>query len=216
MAALLECASRDDYALLSKIGVVENTSSRITEDLIAFSEKDPAARSDPYLILKTYTSFSAVLHYRIANWVENHALSQDALPLDTSLPALLSRRGKMMSGAEIHFRSVIGERLVLNHGFGTVIGETSVIGNDCYILGGVTLGARGISRNPVESRHPVIGDRVEIGAFASVFGRVTIGDDVFIGPNCIVTDDIPSGAKVKIKSSLQVVHSGQSNGSAYA
>ena len=86
-----------------------------------------------------------------------------------------------------------------------MIGETSIIGDDCYLLGGVTLGARGISSNPSVQRHPKIGNRVQIGAFASVLGFIDIGDDVLIGPGCIVTQDIPPGARVQVKTSLQVV-----------
>ncbi|WP_424804682.1 serine O-acetyltransferase, partial [Pseudomonas viridiflava] len=92
-----------------------------------------------------------------------------------SLAASISRRGKMLSGAEIDFRSRIGSRFVIDHGVGTVIGETTVIGNDCYILGGVTLGARGISSNGAVPRHPRIGNHVQIGAFANVLGNVSVG-----------------------------------------
>jgi len=79
------------------------------------------------------------------------------------------------------------------------------LGNDCYILGSVTLGAKGISQNPDEPRHPIVGDRVQIGAGASIFGRVRIGNDVFIGSNCMITQNIPDGAKVKIQSTVQVI-----------
>lgn len=111
----------------------------------------------------------------------------------------------MLSGAEVHFRSKIGARFIIDHGVGTVIGETSIIGDDCYILGGVTLGARGISSNASTQRHPKIGNRVQIGAFASVLGSVSIGDDAFIGPGCIVTKDVPPSARVQVKTSLQVL-----------
>jgi len=132
-------------------------------------------------------------------------LNQEILnDVDEFLPAILSKRGKFLSGAEIHFRSNIGNRFVIDHGFGTVIGETSVIGDDCYILGGVILGATGICDNPDEPRHPVIGSRVQIGAGTSIFGRVYIGDDVFIGSKCIVTWNIPEGSEVKLRTSIQV------------
>ena len=81
---------------------------------------------------------------------------------------------------------------MLDHAVGTVIGETCVIGDDAYILGGVTLGAAGIANNPATARHPRLGDRVQVGAFARILGRVTIGDDVFIGPHCTITQDVPA------------------------
>lgn len=111
----------------------------------------------------------------------------------------------MLSGAEIHFRSRIGARFIIDHGMGTVIGETSTIGDDCYVLGGVTLGARGISDNPSSPRHPTLGNRVQIGAFASVLGAIHVGDGAFIGPGCIITKDVPAAARVQVKTSLQVV-----------
>ncbi|HRK84993.1 MAG TPA: serine O-acetyltransferase [Alcaligenes faecalis] len=205
LAALLECASREDYVRLMKTDVMETLATQVGDDLLAFTDKDPAAKSDPIFILKTYTSFSAVLHYRISHWIHKTNMAGGSSCVDDSLPGLLSRRGKMLSGAEIHFGSEIGERFVLDHGYGTVIGETSVIGDDCYVLGGVTLGARGIRGNPHASRHPLVGHRVQIGAFTSVLGRIQIGNDVFIGPNCIVTQDIPDGFKVKVKSSIQMI-----------
>lgn len=205
LAALLECASREEYIDLMRVNVIEKLSPQITDDLLAFTSKDPAAKSDPVFILKTYTSFSAVLHYRISHWIHKVIVAEGASRLDDCLPGLLLQRGKMLSGAEIHFGSEIGERFVLDHGYGTVIGETSVVGDDCYILGGVTIGARGISGNPQASRHSSVGHRVQIGAFTSVLGRIHIGNDVFIGPNCVVTQDIPDGFKVKVKSSLQMI-----------
>jgi|EBPBio282013_DNA_FD.fasta_scaffold00294_6 serine O-acetyltransferase len=205
-AALLECASREDYIRLTHFGALHDVVQQISDDLIAFSNKDPASKFDPHLILRTYTSFPAVLHYRLAHWIDTQFCSGAANLFDPSLPAFLSKRGKMISGAEIHFKSKIGKRFILDHGFGTVIGETTTIGDDCYCLGGVVLGARGISGNTLEPRHPIIGNRVQIGSFASVFGRVKIGDDVFIGPNCMISEDIPSGANIRIKSSIQITY----------
>jgi serine O-acetyltransferase len=93
-------------------------------------------------------------------------------------------------GAEIHFRSRIGARFIIDHGMGTVIGETSTIGDDCYVLGGVTW-APAVSVTTFEPRHPTLGNRVQIGAFASVLGAIHVGDGAFIGPGCIVTKDVP-------------------------
>jgi serine O-acetyltransferase len=87
---------------------------------------------------------------------------------------------------------------------GTVFGETAKIGDDCYILGGVTLGACGISNNINGKRHPTIGNRVQVGAFSRIFGTVNIGDDVFIGPHCTITEDISENSRVILRTSLQV------------
>ena len=204
IAALLECSSIEEFSHIKKTSMLENVTEQVYEDLLAFSRKDPAAYFDPIFIAKTYTSFAAIMHYRLANWIYIH--SKNTHPsFEQCLAAIISRRGKLLSGAEINFRSTIGARFIIDHGVGTVIGETAIIGDDCYLLGGVTLGARGISSNPSVLRHPKVGNRVQIGAFASVLGAVNIGDDVLIGPGCIVTHDIPSGARVQVKSALQVV-----------
>lgn len=202
-AALLECCSTQEFSILNDTSLIQEVAEQCHEDLLAFAAKDPASGFDPIFIARSYTSYAAVLHYRLAHQVHLHfgARVGDA----QCLAGMLSRRGKMLSGAEIHFRSRIGERFIIDHGVGTVIGETSVIGDDCYILGGVTLGARGIGHNPSGARHPRIGNRVQIGAFSSVLGPVSVGDDVFIGPNCIISKDVPARARVQVKTSLQMV-----------
>lgn len=204
LAALLECCSIEEFGYLRDSLILEYVTEQVYEDLMAFARKDPAASCEPLLIAKTYTSFAAVMHYRLANWIYIHSKTSEP-SFEQCLAAIISRRGKMLSGAEINYRCRIGARFIIDHGVGTVIGETSIIGDDCYLLGGVTLGARGISSNPSVQRHPKIGNRVQIGAFASVLGFIDIGDDVLIGPGCIVTQDIPTGARVQVKTSLQVV-----------
>jgi serine O-acetyltransferase len=203
-AALLECCSVEEFNELKKTLIIECVAEQAHEDLLVFARKDPAAGCDPLFIAKAYTSYAAVMHYRLARWVYLNT-AKPCNSLAHSLAAIISNRGKMLSGAEIHFRSSIGARFIIDHGVGTVIGQTSIVGNDCYILGGVTLGARGISNNTSALRHPRIGNRVQIGAFASVLGCVSVGDDAFIGPGCIVTKDVPPNARVQIKTSLQVL-----------
>ncbi|AIR90446.1 serine O-acetyltransferase [Pseudomonas cremoricolorata] len=202
-AALLECCSPQEYSLISDTDMLEMVADQCHDDLLAFAAKDPAAGFDPVFIARTYTSYAAVLHYRLAHQIAQTCGNLAAY--ERSLAAIVSRRGKMLSGAEIHCHARIGARFIIDHGVGTVIGETSVIGDDCYILGGVTLGARGISQNPCGARHPRIGDRVQIGAFSSVLGPVHVGNDAFIGPGCIISKDVPARAKVHVKTALQMV-----------
>ena len=77
---------------------------------------------------------------------------------------------------------------------GIVIGETAVIGDNCTIYHGVTLGGRGHSKG--QRRHPVIGDNVLVGAGAKLLGPITVGNDVSIGANAVVLHDIPDYATV--------------------
>lgn len=203
-AALLECCSPEFIAAVKATDLLDTVVSCTSGDVTAFAGKDPASRGDAELIVRTYSSFKAVLHYRLA-----HALVEPRyakhLPPDADMQAgIISSRGKMLSGAEIHHRCTIGRRFVLDHGFGTVIGETTQMGDDCYVLGGVTMGATGISGNPFGKRHPTLGNRVQVGSFARIFGPVSIGDDVFIGPHCVIKNDLPPNVVVTVKSEIQV------------
>ncbi len=129
----------------------------------------------------------AVGAYRVA-----HHLHSMGVP---ALPGVLSILARVVTGAEIDYRATIGRRFDLQHGFGVVIGDTAVIGDDCLVLQGVTLGAR--SREdivPQERIHPLIGNRVTIYAGAKVIGPVSIGDDAVIGANAVVLSDVPAGA----------------------
>lgn len=208
-AALWECCQPEYVRQIDRTPLLHDTALELADDADAFASKDPASGGDPLRIIQTYTSFKALLHYRLAHKMDlQFAEDDDDLYRDLPLYAsLVSSRGKLLSGAELHLRCKIGKRFVLDHGVGTVFGETSQIGDDCYVLGGVTLGSCGIANNPDGKRHPTIGNRVQIGAFARVFGAITIGDDVIVGPQCTITKDVLSCSTVKLRTSIQVVNS---------
>lgn len=104
----------------------------------------------------------------------------------------ISELGRFLTGIEIHPGAKIGKRLVIDHGMGVVIGETAIVGEDCMIFHGVTLG--GVSQNKNERRHPKVGNRVVIGAGAKVLGAIEVKDDVKIGAGAVVVSDCPEGA----------------------
>lgn len=110
----------------------------------------------------------------------------------------------MMSGIEIHPYAKIGSKFVIDHGFGVVIGETTEIGDRCYILGGVILGAYGIAGNSNQKRHPTIGNDVQIGSFSRIFGNINIGNNVVIGANCTIRSDIEDNCIVTLKTEIQI------------
>lgn len=205
-AALMECCTPQMVDLIVTDPRFKEVRQSSEDDLQAFADKDPAARGRIADIAFGYCSYKAVLHYRIAHmllkWAE---VDGDPERLLESTALLISSRGHFLSGADIHPRCKIGRRFILDHGQGTVIGETSEIGDDSYILGGVVIGAAGIAANPLGKRHPTIGNRVEIGAFARVLGHIVLGDDVFVGPHCVVKDHIPARSIVTLRSELQVV-----------
>lgn len=204
-AALWECSPVEFIEELEQTDVVQQVAEALAADAHAFATKDPASFHDRTQIVQNYTSFKAVLHYRLARAIALHKTQESGHSQEwTAYAALISSRGKLLSGAELHHRCRIGHRFILDHGVGTVIGETAEIGDDCYFLGGVTLGSLGISGNPDGKRHPTVGNRVQIGAFASLLGPILIGDDVMVGTHCTITKNISARNRVTLRSSLQI------------
>ncbi|WP_354574687.1 serine O-acetyltransferase EpsC [Frigoribacterium sp. UYMn621] len=151
----------------------------VREDVRMARQKDPAARSGAEVFL-AYSGLHAVWGYRIAHrlWMWHWYL-----------PArIYSQLVRSLTGVEIHPGATIGRRLFIDHGMGVVIGETAVVGDDVVLYHGVTLGGTSSVR---ERRHPTIGDRVTIGAGASVLGPVTIAHDSIVGANAVVVTDAP-------------------------
>ena len=99
---------------------------------------------------------------------------------------LISQITRHITGIEIHPGAIIGKRLFIDHGMGIVIGETAVVGNDCTIYHGVTLGGTG---KDVGKRHPTIGNNVMIGSGAKVLGPIVIADNVKIGAGAVVVKE---------------------------
>jgi len=174
---------------------IEYLSEQIWSDLKSFSKKDPSANSNYKLILESYQGFRAVMNYRISNYIHRN-FNDDFFIIKARK---ISEQTKVLTGIEIHPNATIGKNFILDHGFGTVIGETSIIGDDCYILQGVILGSKNISNNEKTKRHPTIGNNVEIGAFCRLFGDITVGDNVFISPHNIITKNIKSNSKIITK-----------------
>jgi serine O-acetyltransferase len=109
------------------------------------------------------------------------------------LARALSQVARWLTGVEIHPAAEIGERFFIDHGMGVIIGETTVIGDDCLLYQGVTLGGTG---NESGKRHPTLGDRVIVGAGAKVLGNIVIGADTRIGANSVVLHNVPPHSTV--------------------
>lgn len=151
--------------------------------LEAYKKNDPAARSVLEVAL-LYPGVKALLLHRVAN-----RLYTWGVPF---FPRLVCEISRLLTGIEIHPGARIGKNLVIDHGMGVVIGETAEIGDDCLIFHGVTLGGKG----GFGKRHPTLGNRVMAGAGAKIIGNITIGDDVKIGANSVVTRTVPAGATI--------------------
>ena len=157
---------------------------RLREDIQAVFERDPAARTS-WEILTTYPGLHAVLIHRAA-----HVLWTGNLKW---LARVLSNVARWFTGIEIHPGATIGRRFFIDHGMGVVIGETAVIGDDCTLYHGVTLGGTTWQKG---KRHPTLGKDVVVGAGAKVLGPIDIGDGARIGSNAVVIKAVPPGATV--------------------
>jgi serine O-acetyltransferase len=162
------------------VGLLQN----IKSDIKAARKRDPAATSDLEVVL-TYPGFHARQLHRLA-----HTLHRNGFRLPARLISHLSRA---LTGIEIHPGARIGKGFFIDHGMGVVIGETSIIGEDCHLFQGVTLGGTSTRR---AKRHPTLGKNVVVGAGAKVIGDVTIGDNAKIGAGSVVVTNVPPNATV--------------------
>lgn len=147
-------------------------------------KRDPAAKSTLEVIL-LYPGYHALLSHRIA-----HRFYTLRLFL---IARMISQFSRFLTGIEIHPGAQIGQRLFIDHGMGTVIGETAIIGDDCLIYHNVTLG--GTSSKDVK-RHPTVGNNVMIGAGAQIIGPISIGDNAKVGTNSVVVRDVEANTTV--------------------
>lgn len=174
---------------------------QLAEDAQAAYEGDPSSRS-PGEAIFCYPSLVALTHYRVA-----HALHRLGVDL---IPRILTEMAHAKTGIDIHPGAVIGRRFFIDHGTGTVIGETCVIGDNVRLYQGVTLGAKSFPKDDQGmlvkggARHPVVEDEVVIYSGATVLGRITIGKGAVIGGNVWVTTDLPPGARISQQRPLGV------------
>lgn len=161
---------------------LESIQKEIQDDITAVKQRDPAARSDLEVLL-LYSGVHAILAYRVAHklYLSEHYFAARAI----------SQAARHCTGIEIHPGATIGKGLFIDHGMGVVIGETTVIGDNCTLYQGVTLGGTG---KDVGKRHPTLGNNVLIGAGAKVLGPFTIEDNSKIAANAVVLGAIPENS----------------------
>ena len=156
----------------------------IRADLAIIKERDPAARGTLEILL-CYPGFHALVMHRIS-----HRLWRLGLPL---LPRLLSQLSRILTGVEIHPGARIGRAVFIDHGMGVVVGETAVIGDNCLLYQGVTLGGTGKASG---KRHPTLEANVVVGAGAKVLGAITVGSNTRIGAGSVVLRDVAPDSTV--------------------
>ena len=156
----------------------------VARDLQAVKQRDPACHSHLQCFLY-FKGFLAIQTHRFA-----HALYERGRDL---LAYHLQSRSSELFGVDINPAAKIGCGIMLDHATGFVMGETARLGDDCSILQGVTLGGTGKAD---EDRHPKIGNRVLIGANASVLGNIKIGDGAKIAAGSVVLKPVSENCTV--------------------
>jgi serine O-acetyltransferase len=163
----------------------------LKEEIRNIMSKDPAARSELEVLL-CYPGLHAVLMHRICHklWGGGHTL----------IARFLSQISRSITGIEIHPGATLGSRVFIDHGMGVVIGETTVVGDDCVIYQGVTLGAGAAARKGSQTRglkrHPTLGNEVVVGSGAEIQGAITVGNNVQVASGSIVLKDVPDNSIV--------------------
>lgn len=156
----------------------------IKEDINSVFSRDPAARSF-WEVLFNYPGLHAIWIYRLT-----HRLWRADFKF---LARCLSTFARWWTGVEIHPGAEIGRRFFIDHAMGVVIGETAVIGDDCTLYHGVTLGGTSWSAG---KRHPTLEDNVVVGAGAKILGPISLKKGCRVGSNAVVVKDVPEGATV--------------------
>lgn len=192
-----ECECSGNEVALKVLQQIPNLRVSLAEDIKGAYDGDPAAKSHDEIIF-SYPGLYAITVYRIAHILFNLKIPQ--------LPRIMTEYAHSLTGIDIHPGAKIGERFVIDHGTGVVVGETSVIGNSVRIYQNVTIGALSLPPNAGKKlrgakRHPTIKDDVIIYSGATILGGETIiGARSVVGGNVWLTTSIPPDTKVFIES----------------
>ena len=156
----------------------------LKKDIAVIFERDPAAKS-VFEVIFCYQGLHAIWLHRIAHYLFKKGW--------IFFPRLISNFARFITGIEIHPGATISEGLFIDHGAGTVIGETVEIGKNVTLYQGVTLGGTGKEKG---KRHPTIGDNVVVASGAKVLGSFTVGHNAKIGAGSVVLKEVPPYATV--------------------
>ncbi len=162
--------------------------SYLKEDIGCVFDRDPASRNT-FEVITTYPGVHAIIFYRVANRLWRCGCKW--------LARMVSHIARWLTGIEIHPGATIGRRFFIDHGMGTVIGETAEIGNDVTLYQGVTLGGTSpMGDKRGDKRHPTLEDGVIVGAGAKILGPFNVGRGARVGSNAVVIKPVPPGATV--------------------
>ncbi len=169
-------------AIKKKVNSIKETKEWLKSDIDAIMERDPAATSRAEAML-LYSGFHALVMYRAA-----HALHERG---NHFAARFVSQSARFLTGIEIHPGATIGKGLFIDHGSGVVIGETAIVGDNCTIYQGVTLGGTG---KETGKRHPTLGNNVMVGSGAKLLGNFTVGDNSKIAAGAVVLGAVPENS----------------------
>ena len=165
----------------------------LATDAEAAYNGDPAAQNINEVIF-CYPGFRAIGNYRIA-----HQLYKLGVPF---IPRMITEMAHSETGIDIHPGAQIGHYFSIDHGTGTVIGETSVIGNNVRIFQGVSLAGEKLppdeNGNAIRGvpRHPILEDNVTVYSNATLLGKIRVGKGATICGNVCIIGDVPPGAVI--------------------
>ena len=176
---------------LEFLASLPRTRELLQTDAEAAFQGDPAALSKEEVIV-AYPFIEAIAVQRLA-----HELYQKHVAL---IPRIMTEWAHSRTGMDLHPGARIGSHFFVDHGTGTVVGETCVIGNHVKMYHGVTLGARSTSGGQQlkgRKRHPTIEDDVTIYPGATILGGETvIGRGSTIGGNVFIMDSVAANSLV--------------------
>lgn len=186
-ASCIECEDRSKELSRRFIAAVPEIRRMLATDVMAAYEGDPAAKSTSEAIF-CYPSIKAMTNFRIAH--ELYLLGVEIIP------RIITEMAHSATGIDIHPGASIKERFFIDHGTGTVIGETCEIGRNVRLYQGVTLGAKSFPKDEAGRlvkgvpRHPIVEDDVIIYSGTTILGRVRIGRGSVIGGNVWLDHDV--------------------------
>ena len=165
-----------------------NSSDKILQgtviDLLAAKERDPSCKylSEPLLFFKGFKSLQS---HRVASWLWNNDRH--------TLAHYFQSRTSEVYGVDIHPAAKLGKGIMIDHGTGVVIGETSIVEDNVSIFQGVTLGGTG---KEIGNRHPKVREGVLLSASSTILGNVEIGRNAKIAAGSVVLEDVKEGSTV--------------------
>lgn len=187
------CNARSEECVTGFLSALPEIRRLLAGDVQAAYVGDPASR-DQNEVIFCYPSIKALTSYRIA-----HEIYRLEVPL---IPRIITEMAHSETGIDIHPGAQIDEQFFIDHGTGTVIGETTIIGKNVRIYQGVTLGAKSFpldqDGNPIKGipRHPIVEDDVIIYSGATILGRITVGRGAVVGGNVWITENVEPGARI--------------------